>query len=402
MAKTDPSPAAMRTQDVPQSLPRHMVWGMAAASGATVANLYYNQPLLPEIARTFGVADHAVGLIPTLTQIGYGVGMLLVVPLGDSQERRRLVLILTGLVTIALLGAAAAPFLAVLAAASLAIGIATCVPQILIPYAATLAPPQERGRVVGTVTGGLLFGVLLSRTFAGFVGEALGWRAVYLLAAGLMVLLGVLLRLELPPSEPAAPMPYPALMRSLRALVREEPVLRVHALLGGLGFAALSAFWATLALFLRDLPGHYGPRTAGLFGVVGVVGAVAAPLVGGASAARHDRRINAIALSAMLVGFAVLAAVGGSLPWIAVAVVLLDFGAQANHVANQARIFSLREEARSRLNTVYMVTYFSGGALGAYAGALAYATRGWLGVCGVAAALCAAALLVIVRGRKRA
>jgi len=392
----------MRAQDVAQQLPGRLVWGMAVASGATVANLYYNQPLLPEIARTFGVADHAVGLIPTLTQIGYGAGMLLVVPLGDSQERRRLVVILTGLVTIALLGAAAAPSLPVLAAVSLAIGISTSVPQILIPYAATLAPAHERGRVVGTVTGGLLFGVLLSRTFAGIVGEALGWRAVYLVAAAVMVLLSVLLRLELPPSQPAEPMTYPALMRSLRALVREEPVLRVHALLGGLGFAALSAFWATLALFLRDLPGHSGPRTAGLFGVVGVVGAVAAPLVGGAAAARNDRRINAIAIAAMLIGFALLAAAGGSLLGIAVAVVLLDFGAQANHVANQARIFSLREEARSRVNTVYMVTYFGGGALGAYAGALAYATLGWLGVCAVAAALCAAGLVVILRARKPA
>jgi predicted MFS family arabinose efflux permease len=392
----------MRSQDVAQRLHGRLVWGMAVASGATVANLYYNQPLLPEIARTFGVPDHAVGLIPTITQIGYGAGMLLVVPLGDTQERRRLVVILTGLVAIALVGAAAAPSLAVLAAASLAIGISTCVPQILIPYAATLAPAHERGRVVGTVTGGLLFGVLLSRTFAGIVGEALGWRAVYLLAAALMLLLGVLLRLELPPSQPEEPLPYRALLRSLRALVREEPVLRIHALLGGLAFAGLSAFWATLALYLRDLPGHYGPRTAGLFGVVGVAGALAAPLVGRAADARPGRRINAIAIAAMLIGFAVLAAAGGSLLGIAVGVVLLDFGAQANHVANQARIFSLREEARSRVNTVYMVTYFGFGALGAYAGALAYVHRGWPGVCAVAASLCAAGLVVIFRARKPA
>jgi predicted MFS family arabinose efflux permease len=386
----------VRTQAVAQ-LQRRVVWGMALASGATVANLYYNQPLLPEIARTFGASDHAIGLIPTLTQIGYGAGMLLVVPLGDSHERRRLVLLLTGLVAILLALAAAAPSLAVLAAASLAIGISTCVPQILIPYAATLAAPAERGRVVGTVTGGLLFGVLLSRTLAGIVGEALGWRAVYLLAAALMVMLGIVLRLELPRSRPAAPMRYATLLRSLHALVREEPVLRIHALLGGLAFAALSAFWATLALFLRDLPGHYGPRTAGLFGVVGVVGAVAAPLVGRATDARTDRRINAVAIATMLVGFAVLAAAGGSLLAIAVAVVLLDFGVQANHVSNQTRIFSLREEARSRLNTVYMVTYFGGGALGAYAGAVAYASWGWIGVCAVGGALSAAGLVVILR-----
>jgi predicted MFS family arabinose efflux permease len=374
-----------------------VVWGMAVASGATVANLYYNQPLLPEIARTFGVPDHAIGLIPTLTQVGYGAGMLLVVPLGDSHERRRLVVLLTGLVTVALLGAAAAPSLPFLALASVAIGVTTCVPQILVPYAATLAPPEERGRAVGIVTSGLLFGVLLSRTFAGLIGEALGWRAVYLCGAGLMVLLGILLRLELPPSEPAAPMPYRMLLRSLRALVREEPELRLHALLGALTFAALAAFWATLALYLRDLPPHYGPRTAGLFGVVGVTGALAAPLMGRAADARSDRRINTIAIASMLVGFAVLAAAGWHLLGIAAGVVLLDFGAQANHISNQTRIFALREEARSRVNTVYMVTYFAGGALGAYAGTLAYTAWGWIGVCAVGAAVCAAGLAVVLR-----
>jgi predicted MFS family arabinose efflux permease len=281
--------------------------------------------------------------------------------------------------------------------ASVAIGVTTCVPQILVPYAATLAAPGERGRAVGIVTSGLLFGVLLSRTFAGLIGEALGWRAVYLFAAGVMVLLGIVLRLELPPSEPAAPMPYRALLRSLRALVREEPELRLRALLGAVTFAALTAFWATLALYLRDLPPHYGPRTAGLFGVVGVTGALAAPLVGRAAGARSDRRINAMAIAAMLIGFAVLAASSGHLLGIAASVVLLDFGAQANHISNQTRIFALREEARSRVNTIYMVAYFAGGAFGAYTGALGYSTWGWIGVCALGAAICAGGLAMVLR-----
>ena len=212
-----------------------------------------------------------------------------------------------------------------------------------------------------------------------------------------MVLLGIVLRLELPPSEPASPIPYRALLRSLRALVRDEPELRLHSLLGALTFAALTAFWATLALFLRDLPPHYGPRTAGLFGVVGIAGALAAPLVGRAADARSDRRINAIAIASMLVGFAVLATAGGNLLGIAASVVLLDFGAQANHISNQTRIFALREEARSRVNTIYMVAYFAGGAFGAYAGALAYSTWGWIGVCALGAAICAAGLAVVLR-----
>jgi predicted MFS family arabinose efflux permease len=389
---------ATRPQELQRSHGR-AVWGMAVASGATVANLYYNQPLLPDIARTFGASDHAIGLVPTLTQVGYGAGMLLVVPLGDSLERRRLVLVLTGAVTAALLLAGAAPSLPLLAAASLLIGVSTGVPQILVPYAATLAPPEERGRAVGIVTSGLLFGVLLSRTLSGVVGEALGWRAMYLFAAGLMVLLGIALRLELPRSEPAAPIPYRELVRSLRQLVQEEPELRLHSVLGALTFGALTAFWATLALYLRDLPERYGPRTAGLYGIVGVAGALAAPLVGRAADARSDRRINAVAIASMLVGFAGLAIAGGHLLGIALGVVLLDFGAQANHISNQTRIFALREEARSRLNTVYMVTYFAGGALGAYAGTLAYAAGGWLGVCGAGAAFCAAGLAVVLRFR---
>jgi predicted MFS family arabinose efflux permease len=391
---------ATRPQKV-QPLHRRVVWTMAVASGAAAANLYYNQPLLPDIARTFGVPDHAVGLIPTLTQIGYGIGMLLVVPLGDSHERRKLVLTLTGLVTLALLGAAAAPSLAVLALAGVAIGVTTCVPQVLVPYAATLAAPEERGRAVGIVMSGLLFGVLLSRTLAGVIGEALGWRAVYLFAAGLMVLIGIMLRLELPPSQPAAPMPYRALLRSLLALVREEPELRLRAFLGAVTFGALTAFWATLALYLRDLPPHYGPRTAGLFGLVGVTGALAAPLVGRAAGTRSDRRINVVAIAAMLVGFAVLAASGGHLLGIAASVVLLDFGAQANQISNQTRIFALRPEATSRVNTIYMVAYFSGAALGAYAGAVAYSAWGWIGVCVLGGAICAAGLAVVLGGSRR-
>jgi len=372
-----------------------IIWTMAVASGATVANLYYNQPLLSEIANTFRASNHAVGLIPTVTQIGYGLGMLLIGPLGDSTERRKLVLTLIALVTAALLAAAASPSLPALGAASLAIGITTCVPQVLIPFAASLAPPDQRGRTVGMVMSGLLFGVLLSRTIGGVVGEWLGWRAVYVCAAGAMVVLGVFLRLELPRSEPGSPMTYQALLRSLLALVRTEPILRLHSMLGGLTFGAFSAFWATMALYFRDLPPHYGPRTAGLFGMVGVLGALAAPLVGRAAGGRSDRRLNAVAIGTILVGFCVLAVSHGNLAVIALAVVLLDFGAQANHISNQTRIFGLSDQARSRLNTIYMVTYFTGGALGAYAGAVAYSGWGWLGVCAVGAGMCVVALVML-------
>jgi predicted MFS family arabinose efflux permease len=379
-----------------------LVWLMAAASGLTVANLYYNQPLLGEIGRSLGASGSALGLVPTLTQVGYAVGMLLIVPLGDSLERRRVIVAMTLLVSLALVGTALAPTLPLMVAAGFAVGLTTVVPQLLVPFAASLAPAEQRGRVVGTVMSGLLIGILLSRTAAGFVGTHVGWRAMFWSAAGLMLATALLLRFTLPAQPPSAHLPYPALLRSLGALAREEPQLRVLAGLGALSFAAFSVFWSTLALHLHALPGRYSPEVAGLFGVVGVVGAVAAPLVGryadargGGGGPRSGASINALALGMLPLSFAVLAGLGHSLWGIGLGVVLLDLGAQANHISNQTRVYALRPEARSRLNTLYMVTYFAGGALGSWAGTSAWSRWGWWGVCACGAALSLAGLVLL-------
>lgn len=386
----------MSAPPAPHRLRPGLVWLMAAACGATAANLYYNQPLLGEIGRALGGGGSRLGLVPTLTQVGYAAGMLLIVPLGDSLERRRVTVTMTVLVSLALVGAALAPTLPLLTAAGFAIGLTTVVPQLLVPFAAHLAAPEQRGRVVGTVMSGLLIGILLSRTAAGFVGTHLGWRAMYWLAAGLMLALALLLRLALPAQAPAAPLSYPALLRSLGTLAREEPALRLHAALGALSFGAFSVFWSTLALYLESLPAHHGPQVAGLFGVVGVAGALAAPLVGRyADAYGGVRRINAAALGALLLSFAVLRLLGHGLWGIALGVVLLDLGAQANHISNQTRVYALRPEARSRLNTLYMVTYFAGGALGSWLGTAAWGRWGWTGVCAAGAGLALAALVLL-------
>lgn len=248
---------------------------MALAAGLAVANLYYHQPLLGDIGRTFQASDRAVGLVATVSQVGYALGLLLIVPLGDSLERRRVIVIMTLLVSLALMGVALAPNLSTLVIASGLVGVTTVVPQLLVPVAAHLAAPEQRGRVVGQVMSGLLIGILLSRTAAGFVGVQFGWRSMFWFAAGLMLVLAGVLRLTLPHQPASASWSYPALLRSLVALVREEPVLRLHSLLGALTFGAFSAFWSTLALHLHALPQHYGARVAGLFGVVGVAGAIA-------------------------------------------------------------------------------------------------------------------------------
>jgi len=390
---THSPPEAPRT-----SLSTGLVWLMAAASGATVANLYYNQPLLGDIGAALGASGSALGLVPMLTQVGYAVGMLFIVPLGDSLERRRVIVTMTALVALALVGAALAPTLHWLVAASFVVGVTTIIPQLLIPFAAHLAPAAQRGRVVGTVMSGVLIGILLSRTAAGFVGTHLGWRTMFWMAAGLMLALAGVLRFTLPSQPPMASMPYPQLLRSLIHLARTEPVLRLHAVLGALSFGAFSVFWSTLALYLQSLPQQYDAQVAGLFGVVGVAGAAAAPLVGRHADQRGDRRINAAAIVVVLLSFLVMWPLGRWLWGLALGVVLLDLGVQANQISNQTRVYSLRPEARSRLNTLYMVMYFAGGAAGSWLGTLAWTRWGWTGVCASGAALCVVALLVLKRG----
>jgi predicted MFS family arabinose efflux permease len=370
---------------------------LALTAGATVANIYLLQPLLAIVAREFATTPRAVGVVSMLTQVGYGSGMFFFVPLGDVLERRRLMLVLLGAATVALLAAAAAPSLPLLALASLAIGITSVVPQLAVPLAAHLAPPAERGRAVGTVMGGLLVGILLARTASGFLGAHLGWRAVYFIAAGLMLVLAAALRGFLPRSPPEVSLSYPALLRSLFTLFAEEPVLREAALLGALGFAAFSVFWSTLAFFLEARLG-LGADVAGLFGVLGAAGALAAPLVGRRADRTSPRASAGLMLAIALAGFGALAATGHHLAGLVVGVLLLDVGVQGNHVSNLARVHARRPEARSRMNTVYMVTYFVGGSVGTAVGTWAWTGHGWAGVCAAGAGFVLAALGVWAAG----
>ncbi len=374
------------------ALPRRTVWVLAVASGVAVANLYYAQPLLAELATTFRVPADAMGLAATLAQVGYGFGLLFLVPLGDVLERRGLILTLLAAVTAALLAVAAAPSFGWFAAASLALGFTTVSPQLLVPLAATLAAPAERGRVVGTVMSGLLIGVLASRTYSGLLAARLGWRAVFLVAAGLSVALIVTLRLLLPRSEPGQHLPYPRLLASLAALLREEPVLRQSCLFGAASFGAMSAFWNTLAFFLARPPYEYGSDAVGLFGLVGVAGAAAASVAGRLADRVRPRRTIAAGFALMVLAYALCWLAGQQLAWLLAAVVLLDLGAQAVHISNQARIYAIRPEARNRLNTAYMVCFFVGGSTGSALGAWAWGRWGWPGVCGVSLALLAVGL----------
>src|SRR5271157_4821429 len=367
---------------------------MAVACGLAVANIYYAQPLLADMGRHFGVPDRRMGLISMLSQVGYATGMLLFLPLGDRLERRSFILAMLGAVTVALLGVAAAPSFAWLAAASLAVGVTTITPQLLVPFAAHLAEPAERGRVVGTVMSGLLIGILAARTVSGVVGGSLGWRTMYGIAAAVMVALAVSLKGLLPRSQPEGlGVSYLGLLRSIGGLLRDEPVLRQSCLLGAVSF---SAFWTTLAFHLARPPFGYGSGVVGLFGLVGIVGALAAPLAGRFADRRSPRLTIGAGLACILLSYAVLYEFGGRVHGMVEGVILLDLGAQSAHVSNQSRIYAIRPEARSRMNTAYMVAYFVGGALGSCGGAWGWGRAGWGGVCLVGLGMTIAGLLAFV------
>ncbi|HEX2604443.1 MAG TPA: MFS transporter [Oxalicibacterium sp.] len=363
------------------------VWIMAITGGVVVANNYYNQPLLVEFAHTFGVTEKAAGVVAALTQFGYALGMLLFLPLSDMTERRKLIRLMLLAATCALIAAAMAPSMHALIAAGFVIGFTSVVPQLLTPFAAQLAPPKERGSVVGIVMGGLLSGILLSRTIAGFVGAHWSWQTMYWIAAGLMIVLFVLLGRTLPQGLPTFHGSYASLMRSMGELIRTQPVLRETSLVAALQFAAFSAFWTTLVFHVHSLPQAYGSDVAGMFGLVGVIGATAAPYAGKLSDKRSPRLTVMLSSILFVLAFLVFGSVGYGLVGIAAGVVLLDLGMQSGHVSNMTRNFALKSEAVGRLNTVYNVTRFLGGGLGSVAGNLAWTHWNWPGVCAMGGAL---------------
>ena len=374
-------------------LPNSLVWLMSLSCGLVVANIYYNQPLLAAIGRTFHISDSRASLVATATQVGYTLSMLFVVPLGDMLERKRLMLLLMLGVSACLGLAAWAPTFAVLAGASLLVGLCSAVPQLLLPMAAHLAPAADRGRIVGRIMSGLLIGILASRTLSGYLGAHLGWRVMFEIAAGLMLGLLGLLAWRLPRDQPQFAGSYGSLMKSLLTLTATLPALRRSALVGGLLFASFSVFWTTLAFYLEGPAYGYGSDVAGFFGLIGAAGALAAPLAGRTADRRGPAFIIGMGTLLALAAFGVMGLGGGWLAGLVVGVILLDVGVQAAHIANQTNVFSLVPEARSRLNTVYMTGYFTGGSLGSVAGGLAWMHFGWAGVCLTGAAFAGAAWL---------
>ena len=380
-----------------KKVPVHL---LALSVGVIVANIYYVQPLLAAMARTFSVSVGMIGLVAMLTQVGTAIGMLIFVPLGDSRDRRALLTALLLGATVALCGVATAQNLIWIATASFAVGLFGAAVHVIVPFAAQLAPEHSRGRVLGTVFSGLLIGILLARTFSGVVASFFGWRSVYVIAALAMLGLMMLLRARLPKVAPQNDLRWPTLMRSLVDLVRDHPELRESAFLGSALLCVFSAFWTTLVFLLQTPPYHYGSSVAGLFGLVGASGALCAPLVGRFSDRRGPRFTIFLALLTTLASFVLLGVFGKVMAGLIAGVILLDVGVQSGHVANQTRIYALDANARSRLNTVYMFCYFSGGSIGSWLGAICWEYKGWPAVCAFGVAVLVVALAVFARNFK--
>jgi predicted MFS family arabinose efflux permease len=388
--------------DVRVRLDRRLVLLLAASCGVSVANLYYAQPVLDNIARSFTTSSATAGLVVTFAQIGYAAGLTLLVPLGDLVARRRLVPLVYLITAGGLAVSAAAPGVGVLIGVAVVVGAGSVMAQVLVPMAASLADDAHRGQVVGTVMSGLLLGILLARTVSGVVAAVASWRAVYVMAAVLTLgMAGVLARFL--PSEQERPrIAYGSLLASAFRLLRTESLLQRRVLFGILAFAAFSVFWTTMAFLLAGAPYHYGDLVIGSFGLVGAAGAVCANFAG-RWADRGWTKATTLTF-AVCVGGSFLPLWYGrhSLGLLIVGILVLDVGVQGLQITNQSMIYRLAPEARSRVNAAYMVCYFIGGAIGSAVGAGLYDRRGWAGVCLLGAAIGIAGTIAAVVDAVRA
>lgn len=366
---------------------------MAVTAGICVANIYYNQPILNEIALSLHIDPKNIGTISPLAQAGYGLGLLFITPLGDKMDRKRLILYLQILLIFALIGMSFAATLFQLYVASLAIGLFAVTAQVILPMAASLVT-ENKGKIVGIIFTGILIGVLTARVFSGFITEGLGWQYVYRISAILVAISALLMQTDFPSNKDRFNGSYLQLLQSVMLQLKRFHTLRVTALIGALAFGSLSSFWVTLTFYLSGSPFKYSTSVIGLFGLLAAGGALLAPFIGKLADKGNPRRSLTISLAFILVSIGALYVFPGSLTSLLVAVLLIDIGVQAVQITNIALIYSLDTQANSRINTVYMTSYFIGGAGGAYIGLLAWNYGGWNMVLGQMAAFIIIALIV--------
>lgn len=376
-----------------------LVMLLAAAAGLGVAPLYYCQPILGILEADMGASASTIGMVPTLTQLGYALGILLLAPLGDRFDRRRVILAKATALVVALLLAAVAPSIGFLLAASFAIGLSATMAQDVVPAAAMLAPDAHRGKIVGTVMTGLLLGILLSRVVSGLVAAHAGWRIVFVAAAGSVAAIGLAAWRGLPAFKPTTHLPYRALIASLGHLWRHQRALRRATVAQGLVAMGFSGFWSTLAVLLHGAPFHLGSAAAGAFGLAGAAGALAAPIAGRLADRHGPERVTRLGIVIATLSFAAMALGSAMTPLaqlvlLALATIGFDLGVQTTLIAHQTIVYGIDPASRSRLNAVLFVGMFIGMAAGAAVGSLMLAHWGWMGVIAMAVSTSLAALAV--------
>ncbi|EFT94531.1 MFS transporter [Enterococcus faecalis] len=353
---------------------------LALTCGVVVANMYYIQPIGTQIAQAFQVSIGSIGFVTMLTQLGYALGLLFLVPLGDVVDRRKLIIRVAALSSLSLSAAFFAPSFLLFALS----GLLSIVAQIIIPYAAVMAGPANRGKVTGRMLGGLLTGILLSRTISGFIASAASWRTVYLIAVIFVLALVVLLQLKLPKTvihtQTSNRLTYLGSLKSLPKLIKSQPLLREATVNGFFMFATFSIFWSTLIFFVSSPAYYWGPKEVGILAIFGLSGAFVAPIIGRLSDYYPERKIVLIGLLMQFGSFILLFLGGTHVVLLILAIIVLDIGTQFGQVANQTRVQNLGEEASNRNNTVFMFFYFIGGSLGSLIGTLMWQNYGWSGV----------------------
>lgn len=381
-----------------QGLSPTLIVLMSVATGLAVASNYYPQPLLDTIARAFSLTPGQAGFIVTVAQLGYAAGLLFLVPLGDMFERRKLIVSMTLLSAIGLLVTASSQSLAVMLLGTALTGLFSVVAQILVPLAATLATPEKRGKVVGTIMSGLLLGILLARTVAGLLADLGGWRTVYWVAAVLMTLMALALWRGLPKIKQENHLNYPQILGSVFTLFLRNKLLRTRAMLGCLTFANFSILWTSMAFLLASPPFNYSESMIGLFGLAGAAGALGARPAGGLADKGKAHLTTTIGLLLLLLSWIAIWFGHASVLALIIGILVLDLTVQGVHITNQTVIYRVQPDARNRLTAGYMTSYFIGGAAGSLISAAAWQHAGWAGVCGAGAIIAVLNLLVWWRG----
>jgi len=384
-----------------QGLSPALILLMSVATGLAVASNYYAQPLLETIARNFSLAASSAGFIVTAAQLGYAVGLLFLVPLGDMFERRAMIVSMTLLAAGGMLITASSQSLAMMIFGTALTGLFSVVAQILVPLAATLASPEKRGKVVGTIMSGLLLGILLARTVAGLLAGIGGWRTVYWVASVLMVVMALALWRGLPNVKSETHLNYPQLLGSVFSLFTHDKLLRTRALLGCFTFANFSILWTSMAFLLAAPPFNYSEGMIGLFGLAGAAGALGARPAGGLADKGKSHITTTASLVLLLLSWAAIWYGHVSVLALIVGILVLDLTVQGVHITNQTVIYRVKPEARNRLTAGYMTSYFIGGAAGSLISASAWQHAGWAGVCAVGAVMAILNLLVWWRGYHR-